>query len=315
MPKKILITGALGHIGSYLIRDFAQRYPGVHIVMIDNLSVQRYVSVFDLPNSASYRFVEGNVATIDVKPYAQGSDVVIQLAATTDAENSHAQREAVEENNMGATQRVAEACCELGIPIFYPSSTSVYGTQADVVDEDCPSENLKPQSPYAETKLREEALIQELVRKHGLRAVICRFGTIFGVSPGMRFHTVVNKFCWQAATGQPLTVWRTAYKQKRPYLDVQDSSRVIAFFINQNKWDGRVYNAVTSNHTVSEVVEIIREQVTDLEISLVDSPIMNQLSYNVGNKYLDALGMVFKGNLRKGIFDTLELLSNLRNER
>ena len=34
----------------------------------------------------------------------------------------------------------------------------------------------------------------------------------------MRFHTAVNKSCWQAVMGQPLTVWETAYGQKRTYL-------------------------------------------------------------------------------------------------
>ena len=56
--------------------------------------------------------------------------------------------------------------------------------------------------------------------KKGLKGVSCRFGTIFGASPGMRFHTAVNKFCWQAVMGQPITVWSTAYDQKRPYLEV-----------------------------------------------------------------------------------------------
>ena len=38
----------------------------------------------------------------------------------------------------------------------------------------------------------------------------------------MRFHTAVNKFCWQATMGQPISVWTTAYDQKRPYLDIED---------------------------------------------------------------------------------------------
>ena len=30
----------------------------------------------------------------------------------------------------------------------------------------------------------------------------------------MRFHTAINKFCWQAVLGQPLTVWTTAKNQQ-----------------------------------------------------------------------------------------------------
>jgi hypothetical protein len=50
---KVVITGALGHIGSYLIRDLPFRFPGVDIVMIDNMMTQRYPSLFDLPREVA----------------------------------------------------------------------------------------------------------------------------------------------------------------------------------------------------------------------------------------------------------------------
>src|SRR5262249_26310726 len=157
------------------------------------------------------------------------------------------------------------------------SSTSVYGTQKTTVSEDCSAEELKPQSPYAVTKLKEEDLVLSLT-KSGLKAVVCRFGTIFGASPGMRFHTAVNKFCWQAVMRQPLSVWRTAYDQKRPYLDLGDAVRAIPYIIEHDLFDGRVYNVLTLNATVRDIVDTIRQFVPDLEVSFVDSPIMNQLS-------------------------------------
>ena len=66
--------------------------------------------------------------------------------------------------------------------------------------------------------------------KAGLRFITCRFGTIFGTSIGMRFHTAVNKFCWQAVIGQPITVWRTALHQYRPYLDLKDAVKAIVYY-------------------------------------------------------------------------------------
>ena len=66
-----------------------------------------------------------------------------------------------------------------------------------MVDENCSEEKLQPQSPYATTKLKEEELIAELCQRKDYKHH-CRFGTIFGASAGMRFHTAVNKFCWQA---------------------------------------------------------------------------------------------------------------------
>jgi dTDP-D-glucose 4,6-dehydratase len=62
---KILITGALGHIGSKLIRLLPQQFDNVELIMVDNLSTQRYCSLFDLSGTARYSFVESNVKTVD----------------------------------------------------------------------------------------------------------------------------------------------------------------------------------------------------------------------------------------------------------
>lgn len=303
---KIVVTGALGHIGSYLIRDFPQRVQGAEILMIDNLSTQRYASLFNLGHSANYRFVEGDILGMDLAPLLEGA-AVIHLAGATDAAGSLKNRKAIEEN-LGLTKRVAEACIESGASMLFPSTTSVYGTQEDTVDEDCRPEDLKPQSPYAETKLREEELLQELGASRNLRYVICRLGTICGTSPGMRFHTAVNKFCWQAVMGQPVTVWRTAYEQKRPYLDLFDAARAIEFIVRKDLFDRRIYNVLSVNSTVREIVEIIRRFIPDLQVESTESKIMNQLSYEVSNQRFRNLDFEFKGSLEIGIRDTIELL-------
>ena len=195
------------------------------------------------------------------------------------------------------------------------SSTSVYGTQNEVVDEECSESDLKPQSPYAETKLREENFLVSLGNSSGLRFVTCRFGTICGVSPGMRFHTAVNKFCWQAVLGQPLTVWTTAYDQKRPYLDLIEAVEALIFIISHNLFDGSVYNVLTANLTVRDIVDMIRKKIGDVEVQFVESPIMNQLSYEVSNRRFKEQGFQFTGSLEKGIGQTIELLKKAGGNR
>ncbi|MDP2815308.1 MAG: hypothetical protein Q8O19_01350 [Rectinemataceae bacterium] len=49
MSLTIVVTGAMGHIGSYLVRDLAHQFPECEVVMIDNLLTQRFSSLFDLP--------------------------------------------------------------------------------------------------------------------------------------------------------------------------------------------------------------------------------------------------------------------------
>jgi len=151
-------------------------------------------------------------------------------------------------------------------------------------------------------------LVDLLCREQGLSGVSLRFGTIFGDSPGMRFHTAVNKFCWQAVMGLPITVWKTAYEQKRPYLDLRDASRAIGFFIKNNLFDGRIYNVLTHNATVREIVDCIKEFEPNVEISFVDNQIMNQLSYEVSSQRIQSKGFNFSGNLRAGVESTIKLL-------
>ncbi|HAL45177.1 MAG TPA: nucleoside-diphosphate sugar epimerase, partial [Phycisphaerales bacterium] len=195
---KFVVTGALGHIGSRLIRELAKVFADAEIVMVDNMVTQRYCSLFNLPTNARYKFIEADVLMADLNPIVKGADAVFQLAALTDAAGSFQNKDAVENNNFNATVKVAQACSENNCRLIHLSSTSVYGTQKEVVDENCGEEELKPQSPYAHTKLKEERFLQELGAANKLRFVTCRFGTICGISQGMRFHTAINKFCWQA---------------------------------------------------------------------------------------------------------------------
>jgi nucleoside-diphosphate-sugar epimerase len=252
--------------------------------------------------------------TADLAALVRRVDAVVHLAGITDAASSFGKQDEVERINHEGTRLVAEACAAAGASLLFASTTSVYGVQTEVVDEDCPTEHLKPQSPYAESKLRAERMLQELGRTRKLRFVICRFGTIFGTSPGMRFHTAVNKFVWQACFGQPLTVWSTALEQRRPYLDLGDCCRAIAFVLRHDHFDGRIYNVLTVNATVSEIVDAIRARFPDLSVKLVDSQIMNQLSYTVQRKRFEGLGFRFEGSLAAGIDATAALLKSASGE-
>lgn len=312
--RRILVTGALGHIGSSLIHGMR---PGDHdeVLLLDDLSTQRYCSLFNLPAGVPFRFIEDDICTGPLEHYFDGVDVVIHLAAITNAVGSFEIQDQVERVNFDGTERVARACIKTGSKLIFPSTTSVYGTQAQVIDEDCSPEELNPQSPYANSKLRAEQLLQTLGKSDSLQFFVGRLGTIFGASRGMRFHTAINKFCWQACTGQPITVWRTALVQKRPYLDLGDAIRALDFVVKSNQFDNQIYNLVTENTTVREIVDLIRLYIPDVEISLVDSQIMNQLSYMVSNSKLRKLGFQYRGKLEQSIAETIRLIRGVSQSR
>ena len=53
---KFIVTGALGHIGSKLVRD-SNQMSNKEIIMIDNLSSQRFSSLFDLDSDKKFNFL------------------------------------------------------------------------------------------------------------------------------------------------------------------------------------------------------------------------------------------------------------------
>lgn len=306
---KLAVTGALGHIGSAFIRSLTGRQYD-EVLLLDNLMGERYSSLFDLPRDVPFRFVQADIRTADLAKLFDGFDTVLHLAAITNAAESFGIADLVHDVNFNGTVRVADACRHTGSKMLFLSTTSVYGTQLEVVDENCPASELQPQSPYASSKLKAEGHLVEMGEK-GLEFVTVRFGTVFGKSIGMRFHTAINKFCWQASVGQPISVWRTALHQRRPYLHVGDAVRAMHLLLGWQKFDNQLYNVVTSNATVNDIVAIIKSQVPDVNIELVDSKIMNQLSYTVLADKFRGKGFKFQGDLRSGVIETLDLLKAL----
>jgi nucleoside-diphosphate-sugar epimerase len=281
------------------------------VLLLDNLATQRYCSLFNLPAGVKFRFVEDDVCKARLESYFEGAHAVVHMAAITNAAGSFENQEQVERVNYQGTERVARACVACGSRLLFLSTTSVYGTQEAVVAEDCRPDELKPQSPYAESKLRAEQFLENFGRTEGLKFIACRFGTIFGTSIGMRFHTAINKFCWQACLGQPITVWRTALNQKRPYLDLGDGVAALSHILRQDIFDNQVYNVLTANSTVDEIVQLIRTQISDLRVEYVESKIMNQLSYTVAAEKFKATGFQAQGSLARGIQETIALLSGI----
>lgn len=306
----ICITGALGHIGSALIRSkFLTRFHKVYL--IDNFFTQRYASLFNLPFGINYSFHELDILSDKVQPLIKDSDIVIHLAAMTDAVSSYDNLELVKRINKEGLQKIASSCAKNNCLLVFPSTTSVYGSLASNVNEGC--HELKPQSPYADSKLWGERLLQSLGQKENLKFVILRLGTIFGWSIGMRFHTVVNKFIWQAVKGEEITIWKTAFQQKRPYCDLKDCLGTVVHIINKNIFDKEVYNIITANLTVAQVINQLKCYFPNLKIKFVNSPAMNNLSYSASRQKSLNRGFSYKGNFEKSVQETVQRLKQLNS--
>jgi UDP-glucose 4-epimerase len=313
--KKIIITGGLGHIGSFLIDKFLTEHENFHLIIIDNLQSQRYSSLFDLKTKKNkVSFFDLDLSKKSISLVIKKADLIIHLAAITDAENSVGKEKIYMDNNIRCTEEVIKHSNKFKVPLLFPSSTSVYGKmkKGEILFEDNKS-ILFPQSPYAKIKLKEEKKISR--KLINAKFIIIRLGTIVGKSMGMRFHTAVNKFCYQASMNKEITVWRSAFDQVRPYATLNDFYKLSLFFLKNKKLiNNQVYNLVTKNLTVRNIIDIIKIK-KNVKIKFVNSKIMNQLSYKVSNSKLLKIGFKPSNDLRKEIFDTLKIFKINNNAK
>jgi UDP-glucose 4-epimerase len=302
----IIVSGGLGHIGSLLIRRLLLSKLIKNLIVIDNISTQRYSSLFNVKNKIKLTLIEKNVQEVNLKSILKKNDIFIHLSAITNAAESFSIKNKIISNNFDSTKYIADSCSSKNAKLIFISSTSVYGSGDKIMYEDR-DDNLKPQSPYAECKIKEENYINSLGKK--LKYVIFRFGTIVGTSPGMRFHTAVNRFCWQASHNQAITVWKYSYTQCRPYLDLSDAIKVFEYFIFKNLFNCQIYNVVTFNKSVRDIIGLIKIYKKKIKINFVKNTIMNQLSYSASREKIMKTGFVFRGNLKKSIKKIIKILN------
>jgi nucleoside-diphosphate-sugar epimerase len=305
----LLITGGCGHIGSYITEHINKIKKIKKTIVIDNLMTTQLNSLFNSKKKNNLKFYIRDLTKEDSLKDIKKIDYVIHLASMTNAAGSFSKKKEMYRNNLTCMKNIINFCIKKKSKLIHISSTSVYGKQTNLVDETCEKKCLKPQSPYADIKLMEEKLLKQA--KNKLKYVTFRFGTISGTSSGMRFHTAVNKFCLNAALNEPITVYKTALNQFRPYLALSDAFLLFKFTIENNFFKNDIYNALSENYTVNQILNKIRKYKKRISIKFVSSPIMNQLSYHVDKKKINEEGFFFRNKIETDIKNTLNLLKNI----
>ncbi len=175
---RTLITGASGLLGGHLITALRERgYSDIHALALVNEDTSR----LEARNVTIHR---GDIRQPEtLTPAMEGVDLVFHLAGMMGFWLPMADYRAV---NVTGTENVCRAAMAAGAKrIVHISSWTVYGMNiGQPAREDFP---LNPfYEPYAVTKTEGDLLVQRLIAKEGLPAVILRPGTFFG--PGDRLH-------------------------------------------------------------------------------------------------------------------------------
>lgn len=297
---KICILGGLGHIGSGFIFYMKTRYPDFFIKTIDNLSTSKYHSLFG-QMGRNYNFVELDARDSNLSKHLQDCDLVFHFAAITKAYDLSTATKLFE-HNMAVTKNVVDACEKTGATLIFLSSTSTYEGNSGVVDE--LSKKLRPINLYAKSKFYEEKYVLAYDKSK-----VLRLGTIHGVSPGMNFHTVVNKFCWEIVNKHPVPIWKNVAQIRSPYLSLKNLIKVLEKIIKQTTdfTSEKTFNLVSHNSTPLEIFFQIKEIIPKAEYALIEGLSERTLDLEVKTKHEFLAPFLESMSLRSDLIDTFRL--------
>jgi nucleoside-diphosphate-sugar epimerase len=243
---KVLITGGLGYLGSVLIDKLIEK--GFSVKVLDLLMYGNFLT----QKGRNVELIKGDVRDYNVLlKTTEDVEAVIHLAGIIGDSAANLDKELTINVNYLATRQLAELCAKRGLKLIFSSTCSVYGARpGEVITE---KSQIAPLSLYAMSKLVSE----EAIKKRCNDYVIFRLGTLFGLSPRMRFDLVINRFIAQAIQDRKIAVY--GGHQRRPFVHVQDISDIFIKALN-NDTNG-IYNVGGNNYKILSAAEIIKGKV------------------------------------------------------
>jgi nucleoside-diphosphate-sugar epimerase len=245
---RVLITGALGFIGSHLADAYLAR--GHDVVGIDDLSG----NVVDDIDGMLFRHR-------DIRDRITGKvDLVVHAASPVGAV-ALLDRGSIVAEIVEGTQSVLEYCERVDAALINISSSEVYGFSGVYHEaDDCViPHDLTHRIQYAAGKLAAE----HLVRTSGLQTLTVRPFNVAGPRQTSSKGFVLPTFCEQALAGEPLTVFESGF-QERSFTAVWD---VVDFILEARPSRlgevvnvGNPDNRTTVIDLAGRVLDVLQEQ-------------------------------------------------------
>lgn len=250
MQRTVAVTGAGGYIGSVLVAQLLKS--GYRVRAIDAFFFG-HQSLRCLRDHSALEILQ-----CDIRNFPPGvfdyCDFVVDLAALSNDPSGDLDPEltrSINERGRIASVVIAERS---GVKRYiFASSCAVYGEHiGSDVDEEFA---LRPLTLYAETCARaEEAVLSR--NSSVFSTVSLRNGTVFGLSPRMRFDLVVNKMALDAYELGCISIAGNG-AQWRPLIHVDDVARAILIALDapDAAIAGQVFNIGYENLQISEIAD------------------------------------------------------------
>lgn len=253
--NRVLVTGGAGYVGSVLCRKLLAR--GYRVLILDNLSFGRD-SIKDLMIDKRFKLIQGDIRNIsDLIGGIKEADYVIHLAGIVGDPASSSNPVRTMEANHFSTKSLIDICKYYQVHKFiFASSCSVYGAGSEILTE---RKKPDPLSLYAKTKVFAENSLLSSADRY-FNPIILRFGTLYGLSPRMRFDLVVNAMTAHAFFNKKIVV--NGGSQWRPLLHVSDAAEACICVLEAPlaRVSGQIFNigSDAQNFTVNQIAKNIQ---------------------------------------------------------
>lgn len=298
---KILVTGAMGYVGSWLVPQLLA--DGHRVIGFD---IGWFGDGFLPKDNPAYRAVLGDIRDVPALDRGlAGVDVVIHLGCVSNDYSCQLDEALSTSINFDAFEPLVQAAKRAGVRRFiYCSSSSVYGvSHAPDVTEEHP---LVPLTLYNKYK----GMCEPLLLKHeapGFTTVILRPATVCGYAPRQRFDLTVNIMTMHAIMKGSITVF--GGQQRRPNLHIQDMSDCYRLLVSApaEKIAGQTFNVGCQNMKVADIATLIADVVVEEGFPRPDittEASQDNRSYHINSdKIASVLGFVPRHNVSDAIRD------------
>ncbi len=274
MAKRVLITGHDGYIGSVMTPIFQDA--GYEVTGLDT---GYFHDCTLIPDKTSAPVISKDIRDIELSDL-KSFDAVVHLAALSNDPIGNLNREWTEAINTESSVKLARYAKAAGVQRFlFSSSCIMYGmSEVAVVNEESP---LDPKTEYAASKVKAEREITKLAGD-GFSPTFMRNGTIYGLSPRMRFDTVFNNLMGMAVATGKVTV-QSDGKPWRPVIHVQDIAR--SFLAVLEAPVSAVHNQVFNNganhlnHQVMTLAQVALKTVPGCKLETISASGADQRTY------------------------------------
>lgn len=295
----VLVTGGAGYLGCRLVPLLLSRGCTVRVVDRGCFGLS---GLQESANSPDLTVVEGDIRRLqEHEGLLYGVDAVIHLAALANDPSCDLDHDMAWDVNVESTLELARRSLQAGVSRFLlASSCSVYGQGVfEWLDEASPA---NPVSAFARTKLEaEQGLLQ--MGSDTFHPTVVRAGTLFGVSPRMRFDLAINQMVATAVRDRRIEV-RGGGRQWRPFLHVDDAAAGYALLLETpaTAVTGQVFNL--GGNTLNVQVLPLAEQVaralpdTTVDVATDDD---DRRTFRVDFSKIARLGFTVRREIDDGI--------------